>query len=457
MESDVEPREEWNTRLGFILAAIGSAVGLGNIWRFPYLTAESGGAGFVLIYLFLLFLIGIPVMIAEFIIGRKSRLSPVKALANSGDSDWSPLGFLFVATGFMILSYYSVIAGWTLQYVVDSAGGVITNYEPGTYFDAISTGKRSIFYHTIFMVITTTIVLAGVKKGIENSVKFLIPTLVVLLAGLGVWAYFQPGAGQGYEFYLYPDMSRIFPETAPYVNVDLLAKAAGQTFFTLSLGMGAMITYASYLSREEDLVEETLIISLSNVSIAFLAGLIVFPIISAFNLHGEIGESTISTLFIAIPKAFQDIGGAWGSILSFAFFGCLFLAALTSGISLLEVVTSTLIDQFGVSRITAASTSGGLIFLLGLPAAVNLNWLGLADTIAGNLLLMLGGFLLTIYVGWVMSEATDELKKGLNIQVAGIWMNLIRYAVPVIMFALLLLAFWDVSFDMLKDSLPSGE
>lgn len=454
MSSNSENRESWNTRLGFIFAAIGSAVGLGNIWRFPYMTAESGGASFVLLYLFLLFLIGIPVMIAEFVIGRKTRRSPVKALASAGRYDWSPLGFLFVATGFIILSYYSVIAGWTLQYMVDSAGGIITDYDPGTYFDAISTGKRSIFYHTLFMVITTCIVLAGVKRGIENSVKFLIPTLVLLLAGLGFWAFFQPGSGEGYSFYLKPDLSTLFSSSFPYVNVQILADAAGQTFFTLSLGMGAMITYASYLSRDEDLVEETLIISLSNVCIAFLAGLIVFPIIAAFNLQGEIGQSTISTLFIAIPKAFQSIGGAWGSFLSFAFFGCLFLAALTSGISLLEVVTSTLIDQFDISRITASTTSGALIFILGIPAALNLGWLSLADQIAGNLLLMVGGFLLTLYVGWTMYEAGRELRKGLNIPVVGLWIALIRYIIPVVMFCLVLLAFWDISYGMLSDALP---
>ncbi|MFB6347023.1 MAG: sodium-dependent transporter [bacterium] len=456
MSSASEERESWNTRLGFILAAIGSAVGLGNIWRFPYMTAESGGASFVVLYLLLLFLIGMPVMIAEFVIGRKSRLSPVKALSTAGDYDWSPLGFLFVITGFMILSYYSVVAGWTLQYMVDSAGGVLTQHEPGTYFDAISTGTRAIFFHTLFMVITTCIVLAGVKQGIENTVKFLIPTLVVLLAGLGIWAYFQPGAGEGYAFYLEPNYNKLFSSVPPFVDVQTLADAAGQTFFTLSLGMGAMITYSSYLSQDEDLVEETLIISISNVSIAFLAGLIVFPIISAFGLRGEIAESTISTLFIAIPKAFQSIGGFWGGLLGFTFFGCLFLAALTSAISLLEVVTSTLIDQFDLRRVVAAAMSGGLIYLLGIPAALNLDWLSMADQIAGNLLLMLGGFLLTIYVGWLMSEATEELQRGLSIPVLGLWVGLIRYVVPLVMFALLVLTFWDISYSMLQDALPSG-
>jgi NSS family neurotransmitter:Na+ symporter len=443
LSSESEQREQWGTRLGFILAAIGSAVGLGNIWRFPYLTAESGGASFVVLYLILLFLIGIPVMIAEFVIGRHSRLSPVKALSYSSSSDWRPLGFLFVITGFGILSYYSVVAGWTLRYMVGSLDGSLLNQSPDAFFGAISQGQVSIIYHLIFMAITTLIVLSGVQGGIESSVKLLIPALVILLGGLAIWAYYQPEATQGYRFYLYPDTSKLFNSTFPYLNLKILADAAGQTFFTLSLGMGAMITYSSYLSREEDLIGETLIISLSNVGIALLAGLIVFPVISAFNLQSEIGESTVSTLFIAIPKAFQAIGSIWGSVLSFAFFGCLFLAALTSGISLLEVVTSSVIDEFGIPRKIATSISSILIFLLGIPAALKTSWLSLADKIAGNFLLMLGGFFLTIYVGWFMKNALDELKKGLKIQAARPWYVLIRYVLPVVMFGLLLRAAWD--------------
>lgn len=455
MDDQTDQREEWNTRLGFIMAAIGSAVGLGNIWRFPYMTADSGGANFVLIYLILLFMIGMPVMIAEFVIGRSSRLSPVKALS-SGSSDWKPLGVLFVFTGFLILSYYSVVAGWTLQYMVDSAGGIVTNFSPDTYFGAISEGKRAVFYHFLFMAITTGIVLAGVKGGIERSVKFLIPTLIVLMIGLAIWAYKQSGSASGYAYYLQPSTEKLFSDKFPFLNVNLLANAAGQTFFTLSLGMGAMITYSSYLSREDDLVEETVIISLSNLGIALLAGLIVFPIIHAFNLLGEVGESSISTLFIAIPQAFNEIGGGWGSFFSFIFFGCLFLAALTSGISLLEVVTSSLMDEYNVSRRLSATTSSLLITLLGIPAALNTGWLSTADKIANNILLLSGGFFITLYVGWAMDEVATEIKKGLNLPVASLWLGLIRYFVPVVMLAVLLLSFWNLSYGMLEVSLETS-
>jgi NSS family neurotransmitter:Na+ symporter len=412
MSDDDPSREEWNTRLGFILAAVGSAVGLGNIWRFPYMTAESGGASFVLLYLILLFLIGMPVMIAEFVIGRESRLSPVRALSTENGADWKPLGILFVGTGFLILSYYSVIAGWTLQYMVDSAGGVILEHDPETYFQAISEGQRSIFFHFFFMAITTGIVVVGVQGGIEKSVKFLIPSLLLLLVGLAVWAYTLTGSASGYEYYLRPDSGQLFTNGFPFVDIELLANAAGQTFFTLSLGMGAMITYSSYLSRNEDLVQETVIISLSNVGIAVLAGLIVFPIIAAFDLFsleaGQVPSGTISTLFQAIPRGFQSIGGFWGPLFSFLFFGCLFLAALTSAISLLEVVTSSLIDEFSFPRKIAATLSGSLITIMGTPAALDINWLSMADKIANNILLLAGGFFITLYVGWIMDRAVEE-------------------------------------------------
>jgi NSS family neurotransmitter:Na+ symporter len=223
--------------------------------------------------------------------------------------------------------------------------------------------------------------------------------------------------------------------------------------------MGAMITYSSYLSRDDDLVQETLIISLSNVGIAFLAGLIVFPVISAFDIFalgpGKIPQGTISTLFKAIPKAFQSIGGFWGAFFSFVFFGCLFLAALTSGISLLEVVTSSLMDEFNFSRRIAASFSSGAIILLGIPSALDIGWLGMADQIANNILLLSGGFFITLYVGWSMGDAVNELKKGLELPVVNIWLSLIRYVVPLIMLGVLLLSFWEVSSSMLDSSLKA--
>lgn len=454
-------RGQWRTRLGFVLAAVGSAVGLGNIWRFPYMTAESGGASFVFLYVVLLFLVGIPVMLAEFVIGRGSQLSPVQALARSGRRNWAPLGFLFVLTGFTILSYYSVIAGWTLQYMLDSLGTAFQEYSTNEYFQAISEGNRAIFFHLIFMALTTGIVVAGVENGIERTVKVLIPLLVVLLGGLAVWAYQQEGAMDGYAYYLAPEANKLFksyslgPVSFPFFNVDILSDAAGQTFFTLSLGMGAMLTYSSYLSRQEDLFEETLIISAFDTGVALLAGLAIFPIIHAFNLVDQIGQSTVGTLFITLPEAFRTMG-EWGTFLNFVFFAMLLLAALTSAISLLEVVTSSLIDEYGISRNVSATTSGLAIFLLGVPAALNTGWLSLADQIASNLLLLLGGFMLSIYVGWYLRTPVSELRRGLQwSSVAPVWITLIRYVVPVVLFLLLLAGFWGLSQDLLQQELQA--
>ncbi|MFB6356524.1 MAG: sodium-dependent transporter [bacterium] len=437
-------REQWGSRIGFILAAIGSAVGLGNIWRFPYLTAKSGGASFVLLYIILLFIIGMPVMVAEFIIGRGGQKSPVQSMAQEDEPNWSVLGLLFVFTGFWILSYYSVVAGWAMKYTIDSITMNLMQVNPPEFFGQISSGTTALFYHFLFMAITTVIVTMGVKKGIESCVKVLIPLLFVMIIGLGVWAFTQPGSAGGYSFYLEPDFSKMIATyyvagiPITFLNLNLLANAAGQTFFTLSLGMGAMITYASYLSKDEDLAEETTIIALSNFGIAFLSGLMVFPIISAFNLFDSIKESTVATLFMAVPKAFQEIGGIMGGMLSAVFFTCLFLAALTSAISLLEVVTSASIDQLPINRRGATVMNGTLIFVFGVLPASNTDILSLMDTMATNLLLMSGGLLLAIYVGWLMKSATEEFRKGLKFDLVVPWKLLIRFVIPPVLLALLI-------------------
>ncbi len=453
-------RERWNTRLGFILAAVGSAVGLGNIWRFPYLTAEYGGAAFVVVYIFMLFLIGMPVMVAEFILGRSAKKSPVQALSQPGENNWSGLGYLFVLTGLGILSYYSVIAGWALRYSLESLRGYLLNVSPGDYFAEIHSGFDALLYHFVFIAITTGIVLGGVKKGIERAVKILIPLLVALIIGLGIWAFFQAGAYEGYSFYLQPDLEAMFETytlnlfgmsvSFPFLALGLLGAAGGQTFFTLSLGMGAMITYASYLPGNDDLMKKTIIVSFYDVGIALLSGLMIFPIIFSFGLESEIAESPLGTLFMAIPEAFSQVENPyWGGFLSFVFFFCLLLAALTSAVSLLEVVTSSLMDELNMKRQPAAAAGGFACLLAGVPAALSLGWLDVADQIAGSFLLLLGGFFLAIYVGWLMKGTLDELTHGLewNLVVAP-WHFLIRYIVPVALLALLTNFVWDFSLQL---------
>ncbi len=444
------PRENWNTKIGFVFAAVGSAVGLGNIWRFPYLTAEYGGAAFVLVYIVLLILIGMPVMTAEFILGRGSGKSPVQALIQPGENNWSGLGYLFVITGLGILSYYSVIAGWTLRYSFESLSGVLLAVDPGDHFDQITTGTTSLMYHIFFMLLTTGIVLGGVRKGIEQSVKVLIPLLIALIAGLGIWASFQIGAVDGYRYYLQPDFSELISNYALYLpgighfsisflSLGLLAGAAGQTFFTLSLGMGAMITYASYLPRKDDLIEKTFYVSFADFGIAFLSGLMIFPIIFSFGLIDRVGESPLGALFIAIPEAFQQVTTPIISQgLSFIFFFALLLAALTSAVSLLEVVTSSLMDELKMNRRVAAVSGGLACLVVGIPAAFSLDWLGMADKIAGSFLLLVGGLALAIYVGWIMKEPTVELSRGLKLKMfVKPWRFLLRYLAPLALLAIL--------------------
>ncbi len=422
---EVRSREGWGTRAGFILAAVGSAVGLGNMWRFPYITAERGGAAFVFFYILMVFAVGIPVMLAEFSVGRRTKLSPIGAMRKAGGSRWALLGYFFVATGFFILSYYSVIAGWTMRYTLEAAlGGFST--APAEYFSAAAEGMGALVYHLLFMGITIAVVAGGIKMGIERASIVLMPLLFVLVIGLAIWAMFLTGAEEGYSFYLRPEPGRL-------LSLETLGAAAGQAFFSLSLGMGAMLTYSSYLSRQENLPSSGVTIAASDFAVAFFAGLVVFPVIFAFGLSEEIGESTIGALFISLPRAFTHMGDG-GRIVGLLFFGALFIGALTSGISLLEVVVSSLIDNWRIPRATAAVSAGLLITLIGVPSAYSTDILGLVDQIAGNFFLVAGAFLLTLFVGWRMDDPVTELQQGFRSEglLRG-WYATLKFLVPIIL------------------------
>jgi len=423
-------REQWSTRLGFVMAAVGSAVGLGNMWRFPYLTAENGGAAFVLLYILTTVFIGLPIMLAEFTLGRGSKRSPIQALASFGGDGWKPLGGLFVAAGFLILAYYGVIAGWTFRYAADAVFHGFAG-SPAARFQAAAGGWDAVLWQVLFMGATIAIVAAGVRGGIERTSLVLMPALALIVIGLDVYAATLPGAGAGYAFYLKTSFADV-------LSWRVLADAAGQAFFSLSLGMGAMLTYASYLSRDDDLPQEAVVIAGSNFAFAFVAGLMVFPIIFAFGLSGEVGESAVGALFISLPKAFASIGAA-GRIVGFLFFTAMLVAALTSALSLLEVVASSAIDGLGWSRRTAALVCGGLITALGIPAAFDLDILDLMDKVAGNVLLLVGGFFLAIFVGWVAPDPTGEVRKGASSTGwLPAWRGFLRWVVP----ALLLIVLW---------------
>ena len=418
-------REQWKTSFGFVAAAVGSAVGLGNMWRFSYLTAEKGGAAFVALYLIFTLLVGLPILLAEMTIGRGASRSPILALEHYGGRNWRLLGVLFVATGFLILSYYSVIAGWTLRY----AGELILHgvpADPGEHFSQVSQGWSAFFFHVGFMALTMAVVAGGVTRGIERVSVIAMPALFVFVCGLALYAATLPGSEAGYAYYLNAKFSNA-------LSMDVVVSAAGQSFFSLSLGMGAMLTFASYLSRQSDLPREAIRIAAADFGVAFLAGLMVFPIVFALGVEADVSESTLGALFVALPEAFASMG-LGGRFVGVIFFLALIVGALTSAISLLEVVVSAVVDGWAWSRGRAVAITGGLITLMGSFAAWDLNLLDAMDQIANNILLLLGALMLSIFVGWVMKGAQEELSQGGGPRGwTAAWRSLLRWWVPLVL------------------------
>lgn len=417
-------RESWRSRMGFLLAAVGSAVGLGNMWRFSYLTAEYGGAAFLLLYLVMVVAVGIPVMLAELTIGRGARKSPLLALAHFGGARWLPLGLFFVVVGFVILSYYNVIAGWAARYAFDAlASGMAP--DAGARFVEVSQGWDAVGWHVLFMALTAGIVAFGIQGGIERSVRVLMPILFALLIGLAIYAATLPGSGDGYRFYLSPDPEKL-------LSLDVLNAAVGQAFFSLSLGMGAIMTYASYLTARDHLPNESLFIAGADFGVAFIAGLVVFPLLFALGLQAQIAEtqgSNVGALFIVLPGAFagMELGRAVGIV----FFAALGVAALTSTISVLEVLVATVVDRFEWSRPTAALAIGALLVATGVPAALDSDVLGTLDNLAANWGLPIGALFLSLFVGWVMNAPVSEVSQGAErVRWFPIWIWLLRIPVP---------------------------
>lgn len=403
-------RENWNTKIGFILAATGSAIGLGNIWKFPYITGDYGGGAFVLVYLACVVIIGLPLMMAEIIIGRRAKRNPVgayKALHHE-KTPWQITGWAGVISGFMILSFYSVVAGWALAYIFKAIRGFEgTATEIQDQFGALAgSAGDSIFWHTIFMAITIAIVMGGVRAGIERWSKILMPTLFSLLLGLMCYGlFFTSGGGQALEFLFKPDFSKLTGEG--------ILSALGHSFFTLSLGMGAMLTYGSYMKSDRAITRDAIIISFLDTLIALMAGIAIFSLV--FHYGMEPGQS-VGLIFQTLPVLFAELG-PWISV---PFFVLLTFAALTSAISLLEVVVSYFIDEKGWSRKVATLSMGGVIYLVGLACATpsltlpfrgaETGIFGIFDYVTTNYMLPLGGLLTCLFIAWVMKrkDSLDE-------------------------------------------------
>lgn len=399
-------RGQWSGKLGFILAAAGSAIGLGNVWRFPTTTAQSGGGLFVLIYLFFVFAIGVPVVLTELSLGRGTKKNPVGAFAKLAPSTWWPLvGGLGVLTGFGILAFYSVVAGWTVGYLLQALAGAygdpMTTEQSGQIFtDLISSPGRAIGLTAVFMFLTVWVVQGGVSKGIERTTKILMPVLFGLMILLALRAMTLPGGMQGVSFMFQPDFGEL--------NAGVILGALGQALFSLSLGMGAMITYGSYFPDNENLPISGVSVAVFDTLIAVLAGLIIFP--AMFAAGGEVEAAGPGLVFVVLPTVFGTLPA--GGLLAVAFYALLGIAALTSTISLLEVVVSYFIDEKGWSRGKAAWLMGGACFLLAIPSALSngavpalgnifgADWLTLNSIVWGNYSLSIGAFLTCIFAGW---------------------------------------------------------
>ncbi|WP_066417375.1 sodium-dependent transporter [Halorubrum aethiopicum] len=424
-------RETWATRMGFILAAVGSAVGLGNVWRFPFITGQEGGGAFLLVYLLFVALIGFPAILVEFVIGRYTELNPVGAIRELGSGAWNYLGWLFVVTGFVILSYYSVVAGWFLRYTLI---GITDGYalagpeEAAALFGTVTTGLDSLLFHAVFMALVIGIIAAGVRRGIELGVKVMVPAIIVLLVALGAYAFTLDAAGAAYAYYLTPDFGYLVANWT-----SILPAAAGQAFFTLSLGMGVMITYASYLGEDRNLAADAGIIAGLDTFVAVIVGFVVFPFLFAAGI--EPGGPGPSAIFVSLTSAFAGIPA--GRVLGIVFFSMVGIAALSSAISILEVLVSYLIDEFAVARVPAATAIGVAVFLLGVPVTIDLIFLSLYDSLADGILLVLGSLLLALFVGWVVPDAARaELERGIgdlgSLGTAWIWIVRIPIAVVVL-------------------------
>jgi len=429
----------WSSKLAFILAVTGSAVGLGNIWKFPYIAGENGGGAFVLIYLICVFAVGLPIMMSETMLGRRGRRNPVASMRLLGEEEgnsptWGLIGLSGVLAGFLILSFYSVIAGWVFAYIFESSAGSFMGSDADTVRGIISALSgdwvRSGVWHTVFMVVTVLVVAQGVERGLEKAVTLMVPALVaILLILLG----FSAAAGDfegGVRFMFEPDWSK--------VSADTVLAAMGQAFFTLSIGMGCVMAYGAYLPQETSIPATAAAVVCADTGIAILSGLVIFPIVFANGLDPMAGPDLI---FQALPLSFGNMPG--GVVFGTLFFLLVGFAALTSAISLMEPAVAWLVESRDLTRTKASILIGLIIWMLGFLSVFSFNlledwrfWQGTFmdnfDYLTSNLMLPLGGLAITVFCGWVMcrNASADELNVGTG-RLYNTWYLLSRYVAPV--------------------------
>lgn len=449
-------RENWGSKFGFIMAAAGSAVGLGNIWRFPYMTGTNGGGAFVFVYIVCVILIGAPLLFNEIGLGRLTKKNPFGAFRGTGGNHlWTFFGATSgILVSFFVLTYYGVIAGWTIGYIFRSLTGSTTPFA-----EFAANGGMVMMLFAAFMVVTVIIVLGGISGGIEKASKILMPLLFGLIFVVIIRSVTLEGAGAGIEFYLYPDFAKITGKT--------VLAALGQAFFSMSIGWGIMITYGSYLSKGSNIVESGIWVGFLDAGVALLGGLMVFPAVFAFAKDPAAGPSLV---FTVLPDVFTEMPG--GAIVGAIFFLLLAVAALTSSISMLEVPASYFIDEKKWSRKKSAITVAIIVFLVGIPSALSYGgssfftnmslptldggmtsdgFFGILDYYWGTVFIVLVALTTSLYVGWGMdvNKIKDEIGDGApiffknvvgSISFADIWVFFIRYVCPIV----ILLVFLDM-------------
>ncbi|PZE22118.1 sodium-dependent transporter [Paenibacillus xerothermodurans] len=436
------------TRAGFILAAIGSSVGLGNMWKFPYITGQNGGAAFFLLFIICLIVVGLPILLAEMTIGRGGRANAATSLINlTGKKYWGWLGFLTVGTAFLIMSYYAVVAGWTLHYTLESFTGALFQ-EGADYsnkFKAFAGGYMPVFWQAVVMVLSGWVLARGVSGGIEKLNKILIPGFLIILLVLMVRSLTLPGAGKGVEFFLKPDFSLLTPES--------VLIALGHAFFSLSLGMGCMITYGSYVEKQQSLGAATLAVGFGDLVYAFIAGLVIFPTVFSYGLAP--GEG-VGLAFMALPAAFSQM--PFGAFFGGLFFLLLSIAALTSAISIMEVPMAYAMDKWRWSRTKAAVVITALCFVIGVPSALSVGGVlshieitkdktifDFVEFVTSYIMMPLGGLLVTLFTGYAWKRAGEEA--GLSGPWYKTWMFLLRVVAPILIILVFLYSVGLIKFE----------
>lgn len=445
INTDNSTRDSFGSKFGVVAAAAGSAVGLGNIWRFPYVLGENGGGAFLIIYLGFILAIGLPVMLAEFTIGRRAQMNALGSFKKlAPGKPWYLVGLMGIGAAFVILAFYSTIAGWTLEYLVQSVAngfsGKSSNELKTTFETFQAAPVRPLIWQLVFMFLTGFIVFSGVKKGIERYTKILMPVLIVLILVMSIRSLTLPGAKGGLEFLFKPDFSKI--------NWKVVLDALGQAAFSLSIGMGTLITYGSYIRKDTNLPVTALQVSAADTLIAVLAGVMIFPAVFAFGIDPAEGFGLV---FIVLPNIFEQMAG--GYFFSILFFVLLAIAALTSTVSVLEVVVAYFSEELNMTRKKATILGSVLISIVGVFATLSFGPLkdvtlfdmsifGIFNYVSANLLLPLGAIFIVIFVGWVLGRKNvyDELSNGgsLKLRMFGLFMAIVKVVAPLAIAAVFL-------------------